>query len=196
MPWPPLPALEVPAVERRAAGAVHPEVRRDDPFLERGGRHRDLEGRPGRVAALQRAVLQRLELVRDERGPGRAVDAGRERVRIVGRLADEREHFAVARIEHDGGAVVAEVLEAFFRGPLHVGVDRQLQPLPFLGIVLSALTSSISRPRLLTIDGLVAIGPHQPPVVGLLDAGLPDDRPRLDALVVGRVSCASVTSPT
>ena len=57
------------------------------PSCEPGGRDRNLERRSRRVAALQRAVLQRLQLVGVERRPGRAVDAAGERVRIVGRQA-------------------------------------------------------------------------------------------------------------
>ena len=73
------------AVEVGAAVAVHREVGRDDAFLERGRRDGHLERRPGRVPALDRAVLQRLERVGVERGPRRAVDARGERVRVVGR---------------------------------------------------------------------------------------------------------------
>ena len=72
-----LPALEVAPVEVRAAAAVHLEVGRDDALLEPGEADRHLEGGPGRVAPLERAVLQRLQLVGVERRPGRAVDAGR-----------------------------------------------------------------------------------------------------------------------
>ena len=68
-----------------ARGTCTLEVGRDDAFLECGQRDRHLEGRAGRIASLDGAVLQRTMLVGVERRPRGAVDAGGERVRVVRR---------------------------------------------------------------------------------------------------------------
>ena len=64
-----LPALERAAVEDAAPAAVDLEVRRDHAFFERRGRDGHLEGRTRRVAPLNRAIVQRPELVGVERRP-------------------------------------------------------------------------------------------------------------------------------
>src|SRR6185295_5510498 len=106
-----LPTLERTAVETGAADAMHLEVGGDDAFLERRGRDRHLERGSRRIAALDRAIVERTLLVGRQRRPGGAVDAGGERVRIVGRTAREPEHVAVGRVDDDGGAVESELIE-------------------------------------------------------------------------------------
>ena len=163
-----LPALEGTAEKGRRARTEHFEVRRDDAFLERGGRHGHFERRARRIAPLDRAILQRPELVGVERRPGGLVDPACERVGIVGRHAREGEHFAVARIEDDGGAVEPGPLEAVFERFLNVFVDRQPEALAFrCGIF-------VKRPdfasHAVDHDNLRAVLAHQQVVVDLLDA--------------------------
>ena len=187
-------ALEVAAEERRPARTEDAEVGCDNALFERRGRDDDLERRSRRVASLQRAVLQRPQLVRVQRRPRGAVDPDRERVRIVRREAHEREHLARVRIEHHRGAVVAEVLEPVLRRLLEIGIDGELEAAALdrrLGAHLVDLTAEAVHD-----DDAIAIGAHQVLIERLLDARLPDRRARLDPLILRAPSWASVISPT
>ncbi len=177
-----LVALEIAAVEGLAAGAKEGGRGSDDAFLEAGQSDRHLERRSGRIAPLQRAVLQRLELVGVERVPGCARDAGGESVRVVGRTAGERQHLAVARIEDHCRAVERRGREAILGGLLHVGVDGQLHALP-LGRLLFVPDVDLA-PEAVDDHFLGAVLAHQVAVQRLLDAGVADDRARLGAAVL------------
>ena len=99
---------------------------------------------------------------------------------IEGRHAGQGQDFAVARIEHHRRPVVAGDAEALLGRPLHVGVDGQLDALAFARLVapqhLDLAADAVDG------DDAGAVLPHQQIVVGGLDAGLADQRPRLDAL--------------
>ena len=91
------------------------------------------------------------------------------------------EHVAVVRVEHDRRAVeLADGVEPVLDRPLHVVVDRQLQPLAF------GRLHFLERPDLAADavhdDPLGAVLAHQQRVVDLLDARLADD---VAALEVG-----------
>ena len=98
-PWPrPSSSTERAAVEgrvRRRSDAWKSGVM--TPSSSARERDRHLEGRAGRIASLNGAIVQRLELVGVERRPRRAIDAGRKRVRVVRGHAGERQHLARLR---------------------------------------------------------------------------------------------------
>ncbi len=128
--------MELAAVEIRVARAVDLGIGSDDPFFEPGERHGHLERGSRRVAALNRAILQRLVFVGVERRPRLAIDAAGKIIRVERGTAGESQDFSVARIEHHRGARVGDAagiggLERVFDRLLHVEVDRQLQPLAF-----------------------------------------------------------------
>ena len=100
-----------------------------------------------------RAVLQRPQLVGVQRRPCRAVDARRERVRVVGRQAGERQHLAVARIENDRRAVEARAALKPPRPPA-AGRSRSSAAAACPRPALLARRSPISRPTLLTTTRL------------------------------------------
>ena len=102
-----LPALELVAVEIRAAGAVHLEVRRDDAFFEPGRPTAILNVEPGEYRPWRARFCSGCSSSRVQRRPCRAVDARGKRVRVVGGTAGEPSTLAVARIEHHRGAVEA-----------------------------------------------------------------------------------------
>src|SRR6185503_2695620 len=104
-------ALEKAAVERRAARAEHRMLRRDHAFLERRRRDDDLECRSWRIPSLDRAILQRPQLVGVERCPRGAIDAGREIIRIERRKTGQRQDFTRLRLEYDCRSVEAVIAE-------------------------------------------------------------------------------------
>ena len=171
-------ALEVtlkPASEEiAAAGTVHAERRGDEPLFETGGRDQHLESGAGRIASLYRPVLQRPQLVGDERLIRGAVDAGGKRIRIVGRQADQRQHVATAGIEHDGRAPEPHRTKCIFGRLLHREAQCQLDPLTlrwrdsleFADFAALAVDDHDAR----------AVAAHQRLVVVLLDSRLSDDR--------------------
>ena len=176
-----LPALERAAVERGATGAVDCEIRRDDAFLKRGGRHCHLERRPRRIASLNGAVAQRTVLVGRQRGPRHPIDARRKRIRIVRRPAREAEHVAVARVEHHRRPIELDRVEPVLDCFLHVVVEGQLQAVALGRRVF------FERPDF-TAD---AVDHHAPRavlaperrVVHFLDPRLPDDVAALQPVV-------------
>src|SRR5262249_1588434 len=95
-----LPALEVAPVKIRVAGPMGVKIRRDHTLFKRRQRDGHLEGRSGRIAPLNGAIIQRTELVAVQRRPGGAVDACGKRIGIVGRKARKCENITVAWIEN------------------------------------------------------------------------------------------------
>ena len=161
------------------AGTEHLEVGRDDPFLEGGGGDGDLEGGPRRVEPLDGPVEQRAQPVGGERRVAGPVDAGRERVRIVGGKAGEGEDLAVVRIEHDGGAGVAERPERLLRRLLQVVVDRE--PHAAAGRRRHLLERADLAAEAVDDHPLGAVLAHQQVVVAALEARLPHHVSRLEA---------------
>src|SRR5262249_29975249 len=149
------------------------EIRRDHAFLQRRDRDGHLERRPRRVAPLDRAIIEWPLLVVRQRGPRGAIHARCERVRIVRGHARVGEHLTTRRIEDDRGAVEAGALVPVLYRLLEVVVDRQLQPLPFDGLIF------LERPDLAADavydDAARAVFAHEQRVVPLLDARLSDD---------------------
>ncbi len=93
-------------VEARAVGAG---VVAGDALFQAGQAHERLDGGAGRILSAQGAVEQRLVVIVLQRGVGAVVDAVDERVRVIGRQADEGEHVAVLRV--DGNRRAAEIAE-------------------------------------------------------------------------------------
>ena len=118
------------------------------------------------------------------------VDACGERVRVVGRPAREPEHLAALRVEHDRRAVEPRHGERVFYRLLHIGVDGNLQALPFGGPHL------LERPDFPTHavddDPLRAVLSHEQGVVDLLDPRLPDDVAALESLVLANLRVADL----
>ena len=107
------------------------------------------------------------------------IDPGGKGIRVVRRHARKGEHVAVARIEHDRGAVEAGRLVAVLDRLLQVVVDGELQPLAFgrrllferLDLAAHAVDDDAAR----------AVLAHQLRVVDPLDARLADDVAALQA---------------
>ena len=169
-------ALEPAAVEVGAARAEHLGVGGHHALFERGDTDDDLEGRAWRIAALDRPVLQRPQLVGVERLPGGAVDARGERVGIVGRQAHQREHVAGGRLQHRRRAPVAVVAERLLGGPLHLRVEGHLDALALhrLGLVEGPHLAADAVDH----HPAGAVLAHQHLVVGALEPRLADDRAR------------------
>ena len=174
-PWPPRrwhrkyrPKNEAPAA------TVHRVVRIDEAFLERRGRHHDLERGTGRVPPLDRAVLQRPQFVAVERHPRGAVDARGKVIGVVRRQADKRQHLAVAGIQDERRPVEAGVLEPVLRRLLEVVVDRELHTAPFhRGYFLQRANLPAHAVH---DDQTLAVLTHEERVVDPLDPRLADDR--------------------
>ena len=149
---------------------------------------RHLERRPGRIAALDRAVLERLQVVGVERRPRRAIDAGGERVGVVGRHAGERQHLAGLRVHDHRRAVEPRRLEPVLERLLQVVVDRQRDALAFVRRVL--LERPDFAPDAVDDDAPGAVLAHQQRVVDLFDPRLPDDVAALQAVAVGHLRVA------
>ena len=173
-------AREKPAVEGPAPGAIDLPLGRYQPLFERGRRHHDLEGRSRLIAALDRAILQRPQLVGVERIPGRAVDAGGEIIRVERRQTRERQHFTGPGVEHDGRSEITVGAERVLRGLLHGVVDGQLDAAPlhrrnlFDGADFAA--------HAVDDHALGAVFTHQQLVVDALDTELSDQRSGGDAI--------------
>ena len=148
--------------------------------MECGHRHERLEGRPRRVGAAQRTVQQGLVERLVEIAPGLDIDAVDEQVRVEGRLADEGEHLAVARI--DGHQRAAPVAEQRFDERLQPDVDRQHDGVA--GRRRVAVEPPHRAARGAGLDLFEAGRAVQVVLVALLDAELADV---LGAAVVGRV---------
>jgi hypothetical protein len=74
------------------------------------------------------------------------------------------------------------VLESLFHGPLHIGVNGQLQAGPFDRL---RHTDDVDlTAEAVDDDFLVALGAHQLAVVGLLEARLSDNRAGFHTLVL------------
>src|SRR5215475_1336521 len=176
------PALEITTVEVGVTRAVHVEVGRDDAFLETSERYRHLERRSRRVAALDRAIVERTIAIGIERGPRLTVDPRSEGVRIVRGMAGEAEHAAGVGVEHDRRAVQADRVEPVLDRLLHVEIDRQLKPLPFGRRILfersdlAADAVDHNAPR--------AVFAHEVRVVDLLQARLASDVAALQLAVL------------
>ena len=110
--------------------------------------------------------------------------------------AGERQDFARARVEDDGGAVVAEVVEPFLGRALHVGVDRQLHAPAFDRLLLLRLAHLAAAA--VDDDELVAVRAHEQLVVGAFDARLPHHRTGFGAGVLrpGEVGFARLADVT
>src|SRR5919109_1124655 len=167
-------AGEVPAVERCPATAMHFESRRRNTFFERSGCDHELERRPGGIAALNRAILQREQLVGIQLIPGDVINAARKLVGIERGHADEGEDLASVRLEHDHRAVVAEMLEGVLSRLLHCEIDRKLYALAFDRWFFGKRTDFASHA--VDDDAACTVLSHQHRVVDLLDARLANDR--------------------
>jgi hypothetical protein len=104
-------ALEGATVPRRVARTVQACLRRNRALHEPGHRHDDLERGSWRIRALNEPVRHRLQTICCQRIPGRAIQACRERIRVVCRETCERDDFAGARIQEHPGAVKSRRLE-------------------------------------------------------------------------------------
>src|SRR5581483_6779861 len=118
-----LPVAKDVVAERERAGTAEVRVGLDRAFFERGEPEDDLEGRPGRVLPLDRAVVHRMRAVVHIAAPFVGRDAAREDVGIELRRAHHREHRAAAHVERDDRAFLP--LHRLLRGILHVAVDGQ-----------------------------------------------------------------------
>ena len=95
------------------------------------------------------------------------------------------EHLAARGLEHHGGAVVAEQVEAVLGGLLNVVIDGQPDALP-LGRG-DAVELAHLPPHAVDDDGSDAVLPHQHVVVRALEAGLADDVAALQPVVAGHL---------
>ena len=98
-------------------------------------------------------------------------------------MTREAQDLAVARIEHDRGAVELRRDERLLGRLLEIRVDRQLHAVPFR----RQFDADLAHLAAAAVDAhqLVAVLPHQQAVVSELDASLPDDRSGLDPFVLG-----------
>ena len=173
-------AAEAPAAEHEKAGVVDQRRGRSLAGVQCHHRHERLERRARRVSAAQRAVQQRLVGRFVQLAPRFLVDAVDEQVRIEGRLADERQHLAVARIErHQRATPVAEQL---FDQRLQLDVDRHHQHVAGRGGVAAQAPHGAAVGA--GLDLLEAGAAVQLRLVALFDAELADV---FGAVVIGSV---------
>ena len=126
----PLPAVEAAVAELGVAAAVDGLALVHDARLQGRERHHHLEGRAGRVGALDGLGGERAVVVARQPPVIRDRDAAHEQVRVEGRRRGDREQVARADVHHDGRrALLAhphlrEVLQARVHGELEVGAGR------------------------------------------------------------------------
>ena len=181
VPWPPsLSSRKLVVAEPVVARVVDRLLRRALAERQRRQRHEGLVGRAGRIGAAQRPVEQRLVERLVERLPVLDVDAVDEQVGVEGRLADEGEHLAVARVDRDQRA--APVAEQLLDQRLQPDVDRQHDRVARRRRV--ALQAPHRAAAGAHLDLLEAGRAVQLALVALLDAELADV---LGAAVVGEV---------
>src|SRR5688500_14817283 len=163
-----LPVEERPRAEVELAGAVRPVGRRDGALLQAGGGHHDLEDRPRRVLALDRAVQQRVRRILHDAHPRLSVDRAGEAIDLEGRGRHHGEHVAGAWIHHHDGAGV--VLHRALGRLLDPSIDRRDD----LGAGLRlGLRDHADRPAHdVDLDLLAAIATAQELVEQALEAGL------------------------
>ena len=166
-------AAEKTPIERAAAATRDLEVGLDHALFECGYHHGYLERRSGRVAALQCAILQRLQRIAVERSPSAAIDAGSERIGIVGGQADECDDIAIPRIEHHRSAVEAQRPERILRRLLDVVVNRQPQLMAFDRVRFADRVELAAEA--VDDDLSLAVNPRQQLVVRMLDSRVADD---------------------
>ncbi|EWS55907.1 hypothetical protein X551_01244 [Methylibium sp. T29] len=173
-------AAEAVVAEHEDAVVVGGLLRRALAGFQRGDRHEGLEGRAGRVGAAQGAVQQGLVDRLVELLPALRIDAVDEQVGVEGRLADEGQHLAGARVDRDQRA--APVAEQLLDHRLQLDVDRQ--PHRVARRRRAGPQAPHRAARGAGLDLLEAGDAVQLGLVLLLDAELADV---VGALVVGRI---------
>ena len=158
----------------------------DRALLQTRDRHRHFPRRAGRIAATDRAVVERLLRIAQQRGIFGAaffrVDALREEVRIKGRVRSHRKDFAVVRIHrHDHAAPRRRVAQLFFGRLLQVEINRRHDVLA--GLRRHALDLFLNPPARINDHFAVAVAPAQDVVIDGFEALLPDDVAGFQALV-------------
>ncbi len=165
-----LPVLEGPVAERELPVAVDAVHRGDQPFLQAGRGHHDLEDRARRVLALQGPIHQRGLRILHQAEPFLAFEVAGEAVQRKGRARGQREHVAIARVHHHhrarlpGHGLLGHLLDAAIDRRDHLGA----------GIRLLA-THQLHRPaHRVDLDALAPVAPAQVVVEQPLQTRLTD----------------------
>src|ERR1051326_2217119 len=181
------PAAEAAPEEDRAAAAVERGAGADRAFRETRRRHHGLEDGAGGVEALDGAIELDLERVRDDGFPDLGREALRVDVRIERRRRDHRQHFAVARVEHDRGADEFVFREVLLGAALEIEVDRQIDVVAGDRILARRAVLGETAAVAVVLPVLRAVLAAEELVVHQLDAALAEEIALLEVLAHAEV---------
>ena len=164
------PAVEAGIAERGIPRAKDALAGRDDAALQRRQRHRDLEGRAGRIKPRDRLVDQRGERIAIEGAPLFSAQAAVESVGIVSRGRNQRQHLAAMNVEHDRrGALV-------FQPPRDESLQFEIHGQTHLAPGLAILAREFANDAAEGVDLHLraSAGPAQSEIVNFLHSRLAD----------------------